>query len=69
MNCALCGFEFDPGQAAPACASCLMSNGCHMVRCPKCGYEVPAETRLARLGKSISDLINNRSRRNIGGSN
>ncbi|MCL5025217.1 MAG: hypothetical protein M1531_01805 [Chloroflexi bacterium] len=57
MICAFCGYEFDPTQAPACCANCAMSGSCHMVRCPRCGYEAPAESRLSKLIKSIRRAI------------
>ena len=40
IRCALCRREYDPGQAAGACASCaLLTQGCGKAKCPYCGYE------------------------------
>ncbi len=46
MRCDLCGLEFDQSEAGVACASCPMAGSCHLVRCPRCGYEMPPEARL-----------------------
>ncbi|HJW88999.1 MAG TPA: hypothetical protein VJ436_00010 [Anaerolineales bacterium] len=29
-----------------ACLGCPVTRGCHLVRCPRCGYEMPPEARL-----------------------
>jgi Fe2+ transport system protein FeoA len=40
VTCALCGLEFDPGDAA--CAhGCPLSSMCGLVQCPSCHYEFP----------------------------
>ena len=40
MTCALCGLEFDPGDAT--CAhGCPLSSVCGLVQCPSCQYEFP----------------------------
>ncbi|MFH1650673.1 MAG: hypothetical protein ABID87_01000 [Chloroflexota bacterium] len=54
MKCPLCGLEFNPDEAQAACASCPLARGCHLVRCPNCGYEIPRETGLVKLLKSWS---------------
>ena len=46
MKCGFCGYEFDASDAESACASCAMARGCHLVRCPRCGYEMPPEASL-----------------------
>lgn len=46
IKCGFCGLEFDPAQAAAACRSCPLARGCGLVRCPRCGYEMPPEARL-----------------------
>lgn len=43
MKCPLCGYEFTEEQARTACSSCPLSQGCNMVCCPNCGYEIPVE--------------------------
>lgn len=47
MRCGFCGTEFDAAQAASACAGCPVArDGCRLVRCPRCGYEMPPEAKL-----------------------
>ena len=46
MKCSFCGNEFDPTEADLACGSCPLVKGCHLVRCPLCGYEMPPEAKL-----------------------
>jgi len=53
MKCGFCGYEFNPKEAGIACSGCLMVKGCHLVRCPRCGYEMPPEARLITW---LSDL-------------
>lgn len=44
MRCGLCSWEFDEDSAQnSSCAKCLKLGDCRMIRCPRCGYEVPAE--------------------------
>lgn len=44
IKCALCGFKFD--QRALACHSqCPLAEGCAIICCPNCGYQVVDETR------------------------
>lgn len=44
MKCGLCGAEFDEKDAKASCARCPF-HGCGLLRCPKCGYEMPPEPR------------------------
>ncbi len=46
MKCGLCGYEFDPNQAGTVCGGCPLVRGCQLVRCPRCGYEMPPEAKL-----------------------
>ena len=44
MKCGLCSWEFDEDSAqTSACSGCLKLSDCRMIKCPKCGYEVPRE--------------------------
>ncbi len=55
MECGFCGYRFDPEAAVVACNGCPLVKGCHLVRCPRCGYEMPPESKLLawlrQLGK------------------
>ncbi len=48
ITCPLCGGRY--GEAEGRCCRpiCPLSPGCALLRCPHCGYEVPAPTRLTR---------------------
>lgn len=46
MTCPLCGLSFDVQDAANACQGCPLASGCHLVRCPCCGYEWAEQSRL-----------------------
>jgi rubredoxin len=46
MKCGFCDYEFDPDEAETACQSCPLVKGCHLIRCPQCGYEMPPEPKL-----------------------
>ncbi len=62
MKCTLCGHRFDQEAAGRACASCPMSGGCGLVKCPNCGFELAAEPewfeqfkrRLAQLWSRVT---------------
>lgn len=44
MTCGFCGLVFDASAAEVACVGCPLAGGCHLVRCPRCGYEMPPES-------------------------
>jgi len=46
MKCSFCGHEFSSGEAETACRSCPLVKGCHLIRCPQCGFEMPPEPKL-----------------------
>jgi hypothetical protein len=46
--CAFCGKTFDPDSATSACRNCASFGGCKKVKCPHCGYDMPAETKLGK---------------------
>jgi hypothetical protein len=43
MKCSFCGMEFKEEEAKKGCAGCSLTKGCQMIRCPRCGYEMPPE--------------------------
>lgn len=45
IKCGLCGFEFNENEAQTACEHCSMKKTCKLIKCPKCGYEMPLEPR------------------------
>lgn len=48
MRCDYCGNEFDESDGHKSCSACSMFGGCQMVKCPRCGYEWPRETKLVK---------------------
>lgn len=48
MKCSFCGHEFNQEEALKACHGCGISK-CKMIKCPKCGYEMPPEPGLVKL--------------------
>lgn len=56
MKCEMCGNVFAREQAASACKGCPLARGCNLVRCPRCGYETVAETRLGALIRRLRKL-------------
>ena len=55
MKCGLCQYEFDPTAADIACKGCPLVAGCHLVRCPRCGYEMPPEAKLIGWLRKLRD--------------
>lgn len=55
ITCSFCGHAFDPADAQAACQTCPLQNGCRLVRCPACGFEMvdPRSSRLARLAARL----------------
>jgi hypothetical protein len=53
MHCSMCGHEFEPAEAGVACAGCPLVPGCHLLRCPRCGYEMPPEAKLVSLIRKL----------------
>ena len=60
LTCPMCSARFSEQESATSCANCSLfgAGGCHMLRCPHCGYELPPPARLpkllARLAKKIT---------------
>ena len=48
MICPFCGKTFDGRASRTACGACALLRGCRKIKCPHCGYDLPAETRLMR---------------------
>lgn len=47
--CPLCGHTYAETEGRSCRSSgCPLSGGCNLLRCPTCGYEVPAQTRFTR---------------------
>jgi hypothetical protein len=53
MKCSLCGFKFDEDESISCCEGCALSRNCNMIRCPNCGFEVPAEPKLIKVLKKL----------------
>jgi rubredoxin len=53
MKCGMCGYEFNMEEAETSCGGCPLVKGCGLVRCPRCGYEMPPEAALVRWVKRI----------------
>jgi len=53
MKCSFCQREFNDEQVKDACQGCPSGGGCHMVKCPYCGYESPREPGLIKKIRSF----------------
>ncbi len=53
MKCALCGYVFDEGDTS-RCTQCPFNQGCRIICCPNCGYEMPPETRMVQWLKRLT---------------
>lgn len=51
IECPFCGREYDEAAAQKACGTCSLFGGCKKLKCPHCGYEVPAEPRMVKWFK------------------
>ena len=54
MRCGLCGYEFDANDAQMACGACPVAGHCGLIRCPRCGYEMPPEAKLVGWLRQLS---------------
>lgn len=65
ITCSFCGHVFDPADAQNACQACPLQNGCRLVRCPACGFEMvdPRSSSLARLASRLFNRKQNNDRR------
>jgi ribosomal protein S27E len=48
VTCPLCGTRYAEPSGRICHAGCPLAPACKLVRCPACGYEIPAPTRLTR---------------------
>jgi hypothetical protein len=46
--CPLCGARWDEGAGRVCRSACPLASGCRLLRCPHCGYEVPAPGPVTR---------------------
>ncbi len=53
MKCSLCGYQFNEDESVMSCGGCSFVKGCNMVRCPNCGFEVPAESKVVKILKKL----------------
>ena len=55
LTCGFCDRRFREDRGQPACVGCPLTDACHFVRCPHCGYENPASPGLP--GRGILERI------------
>ncbi len=46
--CGLCGAHFGEEEGRVCHVACPLHRSCQLLSCPRCGYEMPAPTRLTR---------------------
>lgn len=56
MRCPLCGYEFE-AEAMACHTSCAFNEGCGIICCPNCGYQIPDE-RKSYLAEALRRLFN-----------
>lgn len=64
LTCPLCGHFFDAGEH-PACQACPLHQGCNLICCPACGYQI-VNVRRSRLARLAGSLLRNGSSRRRG---
>jgi Fe2+ transport system protein FeoA len=59
MKCSFCGHEFREEEARRGCVGCPVSGGCGKLRCPNCGFEMPAPAPkvLSGIGRMLSHVL------------
>lgn len=62
MKCPFCGLEFKEKEGVSACRGCPLAKSCLLLRCPRCGYEVPLEAKLVKSFKKWRKRINETKR-------
>ena len=55
MKCGFCGYVFEPASAQSTCSGCPLVPDCRLLRCPRCGYEMPPEARLVALIRKLRE--------------
>ncbi len=48
ITCPLCGEHYSEAEGQSCHGGCPLQSQCNLLGCPRCGYEVPAPTRLTR---------------------
>jgi hypothetical protein len=56
----MCGNQFEAAEAQSACSGCPLVPGCHLLRCPRCGYEMPPESKLVKWLRERRQRITNK---------
>ena len=63
VKCSFCGMEFKEEEAQKGCAGCSLTKGCRMIRCPRCGYEMPPEPGMDQTTEGMEEKAMNLSER------
>lgn len=48
IECPMCSHRFEEAEGVACCESCPLGKGCNLLKCPRCGYEIPREPRLVK---------------------
>jgi len=48
ITCPMCGERYDEAAGRACRPECPLAATCSLVHCPRCGYEMPAPSRLTR---------------------
>ncbi len=48
IECPMCRTHYDEADGRVCHSGCPLQHGCQLLRCPSCGYEIPAPTRTTR---------------------
>jgi len=59
ITCPMCNTSFSEEESAACCTHCSLfgAGGCHMLRCPRCGYELPPPARLPKLLAKLAKTL------------
>ncbi len=65
IRCSFCGYEFEQSEAETACGGCPLVRGCHLIRCPRCGYEMPPPSALLRRLDAWREKTRQKGQQNV----
>jgi rubredoxin len=49
MICSFCTHSFTEEDGFKSCGKCASFGGCRLIKCPRCGYEMPQTPGLIKL--------------------
>lgn len=53
IKCSFCGYSFSNADVIESCAGCPLKRTCNKYKCPKCGFEIPKQTKIAKIIKKL----------------